>query len=229
MTASITGISSMATRQILAELSDAFNKKTGQAVAIESVGGVDAAQRVRAGETFDIVVLADDAIRQLEADGFLKQGSRAGFAKSALSVAIRAQTKRPDLASEASLKAALLAAKSIGYSTGPSGAHVLNLLKTWGIDQTVSERLVKASPGVPVGTLVARGEAELGFQQLSEFLDVPGIEIAGPLPPEVQSVTLFSCGVCAKASNESGARDLIKYLTSAEADAPKHRQGMAPT
>lgn len=218
----------MATRQILAELSDAFNKKTGQAVAIESVGGVNAAKRVRAGETFDIVVLADDAIRQFEADGFLKPGSRAGFAKSALAVAIRAQTKRPDLASEASLKAAVLAAKSIGYSTGPSGAHVLNLLKIWGIDQTVSERLVKASPGVPVGTLVARGEAELGFQQLSEFLDVPGILIAGPLPTEAQSVTLFSCGVCAKASNEAGARDLIKYLTSAEADAPKHRQGMEP-
>jgi len=218
----------MATRQILTELSDAFNRKTGQAVAIESVGGVDAAKRVRAGETFDIVVLADDAIRQLEADGFLKPGSRAGFAKSAMAVAIRAEARRPDLTSAASLKAAVLAAKSIGYSTGPSGTHVLNLLKTWGIDQTVAERLVKASPGVPVGTLVSRGEAELGFQQLSEFLDVPGIEIAGPLPPEVQSVTLFSCGVCAKASNEAGARDLIEYLTSAEADAPKRRQGMEP-
>ena len=218
----------MATRQILTELSDAFNRKTGQAVAIESVGGVDAAKRVRAGETFDIVVLADDIIRQLEADGFLKPGSRAGFAKSAMAVAIRAEARRPDLTSAASLKAAVLAAKSIGYSTGPSGTHVLNLLKTWGIDQTVAERLVKASPGVPVGTLVSRGEAELGFQQLSEFLDVPGIEIAGPLPPEVQSVTLFSCGVCAKASNEAGARDLIEYLTSAEADAPKRRQGMEP-
>jgi molybdate transport system substrate-binding protein len=218
----------MATRQILTELSDAFNKKTGQAVAIESVGGVDAAKRIRAGETFDIVVLADDAIRQLEADGFLKPGSRAGFAKSAMAVAIRAEAKRPDLTSAAGLKAAVLTARSIGYSTGPSGSHVLNLLKTWGIDQTVAERLVKASPGVPVGTLVARGEAELGFQQLSEFLDVPGIEIAGPLPPEVQSVTLFSCGVCANASNETGARDLIKYLTSAEADAPKRRQGMEP-
>jgi molybdate transport system substrate-binding protein len=228
MAATITGISSMATRQILTELSGAFQNKTGQAVAIESVGGVDAAKRVRAGEAFDIVVLADDAIRQLEADGFLKPGSHAGFAKSAMAVAIRAGAKRPDLTSAASLKAAVLAAKSIGYSTGPSGTHVLNLLKTWGIDQAVSERLVKASPGVPVGQLVARGEAELGFQQLSEFLDVPGIEIAGPLPAEVQSVTLFSCGVCAKASNEAGARDLIEYLTSVEADVPKRRQGMEP-
>jgi len=228
MAAAITGISSMATRQILTELSDAFRKTTGQSVAIESVGGVDAAKRVRAGETFDVVVLADDAMKQLDADGLLKPGSRVGFARSAMAVAIRSQARRPDLANEEALRASVLAAKSIGYSTGPSGTHVINLLKTWGIDQIVSERLVKASPGVPVGTLVARGEAELGFQQLSEFLDVPGIEIAGPLPSEVQSVTLFSCAVCAQSSNEAGARALINYLTSAEAAASIRRQGMEP-
>jgi molybdate transport system substrate-binding protein len=228
MAATLTGISSMATRQILAELSDAYTKRTGQAVAIESVGGVDAAKRVRAGEAFDIVVLADDVMRQLEADGFLKPGSRAGFARSAMAVAIRAQAARPDLGNEASFKAAMLAAKTIGYSTGPSGNHVLGLLKKWGIEQAVSERLVKAPPGVPVGTLVARGDVELGLQQLSEFLDVPGIEIAGPLPPEVQSVTLFSCGVCARTPNDTGARAFIEFLTSAEAAASKHRQGMEP-
>ncbi len=228
MAAPLTGISSMATRQILAELCDAYTKKTGQAVAIESVGGVDAARRVRAGEAFDIVVLADDVMRQLEADGFLKPGSRAGFARSAMAVAIRAQAARPDLGNEASFKAAMLAAKTIGYSTGPSGNHVLALLKMWGIEQAVSGRLVKAPPGVPVGTLVARGDAELGLQQLSEFLDVPGIEIAGPLPPEVQSVTLFSCGVCTLAPNDAGARAFIEFLTSAEAAATKTRQGMEP-
>jgi molybdate transport system substrate-binding protein len=228
MAAHMTGISSMATRQILTELGNAYQQKTGQSVAIESVGGVDAAKRVRAGEAFDIVVLADDAMKQLEADGFLKPGSRTGFAKSAMAVAIRAGAQRPDLSNEATLKAAVLAAKTIGYSTGPSGTHVLNLLKAWGIEQAVAARLVKASPGIPVGTLVARGEAELGFQQLSEFLDVPGIEIAGPLPAEVQSVTLFACGVCTRASNEAGARELIAYLASRDAEAPKRRQGMEP-
>jgi molybdate transport system substrate-binding protein len=228
MAARVTGISSMATRQILAELTGAYEKKTGQSVAIESVGGVDAAKRVRAGEAFDVVVLAEDAMKQLEADGFLKPGSQVGFARSAMAVAIRAKTERPDLTSEASLKTAVLAARSIGYSTGPSGNHLLNLLKKWNIDQAVAERLVKAPPGIPVGTLVARGEAELGFQQLSEFLDVPGIEIAGPLPAEIQSVTLFACAVCAKASNETGARELITYLASVEAEAPKRRQGMEP-
>src|SRR5215831_15380038 len=117
MAASVTGISSMATRQILTELGNAYQQRAGQTVAIESVGGVDAAKRVRAGEAFDIVVLADDAMKQLDADGFLKPGSRTGFAKSAMAVAIPAQARRPDLSNEGSLKAAVLAAKSIGYST----------------------------------------------------------------------------------------------------------------
>ena len=90
-------------------------------------------------------------------------------------------------------------------------------------------RIVQAPPGVPVGTLVASGEAEIGFQQLSEFLDVPGIDIVGALPQEIQSLTRFSCGVCALASNEAGARGFISYLTSAETDASIRRHGMEPT
>lgn len=229
MAADIVGISSMATRQILAERSSAYRQKTGRSVAIESVGGVDAARRIRAGEKFDIVVLADDAMKKLEENGFLKPGSRAGFADSAIAVAVRSGARRPDLSDEAATKAAVLSARSIGYSTGPSGTHVLKLLEKWDADQSKSVRIIQAPPGVPVGTLVARGDAELGFQQLSEFLDVPGIDIIGALPQEIQSLTRFSCGVGALATNEAGARDFISYLTSAEADASIRRHGMEPT
>jgi molybdate transport system substrate-binding protein len=228
MAADIVGISSMATRQILAERSGAYQQKTGHTVAIESVGGVDAARRIRAGEKFDIVVLADDAMRRLEEDGFLKPGSRAGFADSAIAVAVRSGARRPDLSNEAATKAAVLSAQSVGYSTGPSGTHVLKLLEKWGADRSKTVRIIQAPPGVPVGTLVARGEAELGFQQLSEFLDVPGIDIVGTLPHEIQSLTRFSCGVGALAANEAGARAFISYLTSPEADASKRRHGMEP-
>jgi molybdate transport system substrate-binding protein len=228
MAADIVGISSMATRQILAERSGAYRQKTGRSVAIESVGGVDAARRIRAGEKFDIAVLADDAMKRLEDDGFLKPGSRAGFADSGIAVAVRSGAKRPDLSDEAATKAAVLSAQSVGYSTGPSGTHVLKLLEKWGADQSKKVRIIQAPPGVPVGILVASGEAELGFQQLSEFLDVPGIDIVGTLPQEIQSLTRFSCGVCALATNEAGARDLIFYLTSPEADASKRRHGMEP-
>jgi molybdate transport system substrate-binding protein len=228
MAADIVGISSMATRQILAELCGAFRQKTGNSVAIESVGGVDAARRIRAGEKFDIVVLADDAMKKLEADGFLKAGSRTGFAESSIAVAVRAGMKRPDLGNEATTKAAVLAAQSVGYSTGPSGTHVLKLLEKWGVDPKDTRKVVQAPPGVPVGTLVARGEVELGFQQMSEFLEVRGIEVAGMLPAEIQSVTLFACGVGAQAGNEAGARDLIGFLTSPETNAAKCKYGMEP-
>ncbi len=228
MAKKIVGISSMATRQVLTELGAAYRQKTGQSVAIESVGGVDAARRIRAGEKFDVVVLADEAIKQLETDGFIKPGSRAGFADSAIAVAVRLGAKRPSLADGESLKTAVLAAQSICYSTGPSGAHVVRLLEKWGIDRLMSGRIVQAPPGIPVGTLLARGEAELGFQQLSEFLDVPGIDIVGPLPRDIQSLTRFSCSVGALASNEAGARGFISYLTSPEAEAPKRRHGMEP-
>jgi molybdate transport system substrate-binding protein len=226
MAATITGISSMATRQLLAELGGAFRQKTGQSVAIESIGGVDAVRRIRAGEIFDLIVLADEAMKQLEADGWLKAGSRAAFVESEIAVAIRSGAKHPALADEAATRAAILAAESICYSTGPSGTHLIKLLEKWGIDRLMSGRILKAPPGVPVAALVARGEAELGFQQLSELLNVPGIEIAGLLPREIQSVTLFSCGVGARASNEIGARDLIGYLTSVDAEASKRRCGM---
>jgi len=225
MAADIVGISSMATRQILAELSGAYQGKTGKSVAIESVGGVDAAKRIRAGEKFDIVVLADDAMKKLEADGFLKAGSRAGFAESSIAVAVRKGAKRPDLASEATTKAAVLAAQSVGYSSGPSGTHALKLMEKWGVDKG---RIVQSPPGVPVGTLIARGDVELGFQQMSEFLDMQGIEVAGMLPAEIQSVTLFACGVGAQAGNEAGARDLIGYLTSPDTNATKWKHGMEP-
>lgn len=218
----------MATRQILAELSTAYRQRTGRSVAIESVGGVDAAKRIRAGEKFDIVVLADDAMKKLEADGFLEPGSRAGFAESSIAVAVRSGTRRPDLTSEATTKAAVLAARSLGYSTGPSGSHVLKLLEKWGVDARDTKRVVQAPPGIPVGTLVARGEVELGFQQMSEFLEVQGIEVAGLLPAEIQFVTLFACGVGAQAGNDAGARDLILYLTSLDTNATKWKHGMEP-
>ena len=228
MAADIVGISSMATRQILAECSAAYRQKTGRSVTFESVGGVDAARRVRSGEKFDIVALASDAMKKLEAEGFLKPGSRAAFADSAIAGAVRSGGRRPDLSDEAATKAAVLSAQSVGYSTGPSGTHVLKLFEKWGADRSKGLRVVQAPPGVPVGSLVARGDVDLGFQQLSESMDVPGIDVVGALPSEIQSLTRFSCAVCALASDHAGALDFVSYLASAEAEASIRRHGMEP-
>ena len=158
----ITGISSMATRNLLADLVEEYERRVGQRVVIESVGGVAAAQRVQQGESFDIVVLAADAIERLAAAGRIEPASRVDLARSGVAIAGASGAPRPDVGTEAALRETILAARSIGYSTGPSGAHLSRLFERWGIAETIAPRVVQAPPGVPVGTLVARGEVELG-------------------------------------------------------------------
>jgi molybdate transport system substrate-binding protein len=219
----------MATRRVLAELVDGCRRATGQSVEIESVGGVDAARRVRAGERFDLVILAADVIEKLEAEGHIAAGSCVGFVRSPMAAAVGGGAARPDISSEEAARKALLEARTIGYSTGPSGAHLLATLKAWGLDpETVPSRFVQAKPGVPVATLVARGEAEIGVQQLSELMDEPGIDVVGLLPAPIQLVTTFSIGMGAHSASTADATALIAYLNSPDADATKRRFGMEP-
>ncbi len=228
MSKPITMISSMATRQVLAELADAYERASGQAVAIESVGGVDAARRVREGEAFDLVTLASNVIDELTAEGHLLAGSRVDIARSGVAVAIRAGAARPDIAGEDALRQAVVAARTIGYSTGPSGTHLQKLFERWGIAQAIAARTVQARPGVPVGTLVASGEVELGFQQSSELIDLPGIEVLGPLPPGTQVLTVFCGGVTRVSARADAARAVLAFMASAAGDAVKRRRGMEP-
>lgn len=228
----IKGISSMATRQVLAELVAGFEQLSGCKVVIEAVGGVDAAKRVQAGEAFDVVVLASDAIDKLIAAGHLQPGSRTDLVRSGVAVAVRAGSAAPDISSEEAVKRAVLAARSISYSTGPSGVALAGLFERWGITAEIAGRMVQAPPGVPVGALVARGEVELGFQQLSELLHVEGITVVGPLPPAIQIITTFSAGIhasVAAGSAQAGrVQAMLDYMRSPEADEAKKRQGMEP-
>ena len=226
--APITGISSMATRRVLAELADAYARTTGQRVTIESVGGVEAARRVRDGEAFDFVVLAASAIESLSADGHVDADSRVDVARSGVAIAVAAGARRPDVGTEAAVRDAVRAARGIGTSTGPSGAHLARLLERWGIADLVAPRLVQAPPGVPVGALVARGEVEIGFQQVSEMMDLPGIEIVGMLPPGIQEITVFAGAVCSASAQREAASALLAYFASPDASAAKRRHGMEP-
>jgi molybdate transport system substrate-binding protein len=150
MTMALTGISSMATRLILGELARRYEARVGVAVDIRSMGGVDAAGLIRAGEAVDMVVLASNAMAQLEAEGHVRPGSIQGFTRSGMAIAVRAGAEQPDIRSEDAVRRAVLAARRVAYSTGPSGDHLLNLCARWGMPAD-SERLVKAPPGVPVG------------------------------------------------------------------------------
>ena len=221
-------ISSMATRQLLAEGSTAFTQAQGTPVALEAVGGVDAAKRVQAGEAFDVVVLASGAVDELLRSGRAVAGSRTDLVRSGVSVAVRAGAPRPDISSEEALKAALLAAPTIGYSTGPSGTHLLRTFERWGVAETLRARTVQAPPGVPVGTMVADGRVALGFQQLSELMNLPGIDVVGPLPPEVQILTVFSGAVCATAAQPAAARAWLDFMASPAMAEAKRRHGMDP-
>lgn len=228
MSKEIRGISSMATRLVLAELADAYQQRTGVRVAIESVGGVDAAKRVQAGEAFDVVILASDAIDKLVASGHVVAGSRVDLVHSGVAIAVREGATPPDVSTEDALRQAVLAARTVSYSTGPSGVALAKLFERWGIADQIRDRIVTPPPGIPVGSLVAKGEVELGFQQLSELINLPGITVLGPMPQAVQIVTTFSGGVCASSAQADAVRGMLAFMASPDAAEPKRRQGMDP-
>jgi molybdate transport system substrate-binding protein len=228
MTDPIRIISSMATKQLLADLLAQYATLSAQPVTVESVGGVDAAKRVQAGEAFDLVVLAGNAIGQLTEAGSLVAGSRADLVRSGVAIAVRAGAPRPAIATEDDIKQAVVKARSLSYSTGPSGVALAKLFERWGIAGEIASRIVQAPPGVPVGSLVADGKVELGFQQLSELMSLPGIDVLGPLPDAIQIITTFSGGVSVTSAQAGAARALLDFMASPATAETKRRNGMDP-
>jgi len=222
-------ISSMATKPLLADLVALYKTQAPDVqIDVESVGGVDAAKRVEAGEAFDGVVLASNAIDKLIASGHVLTGTRTDLVLSGVAVAVPAGAPVPDISTEAALKAAILAAPTLGYSTGPSGVQLTKQFEAWGIAHEIAPRIVQAKPGVPVGSLVAKGEVALGFQQLSEMLGVQGITIVGGLPKAVEIITTFSGSVAATCQQPEAMRALLAFWQSGACDALKRQHGMDP-
>jgi molybdate transport system substrate-binding protein len=228
MSGRITGLSSMATRAILTDLAKAYELLNGTRVDIRSMGGVEAAKLVRNGEPTDVVVLASKVMQGLEAEGHIVKGSIMDFARSEIAIAVPAGARRPQVDSEQAVRQAMLEARRICYSTGPSGDHLKALCQKWGVAGSVAGRALMAPPGVPVASLVARGDADLGFQQLSELIGQPGIEVLGPLPPEIQALTIFSAGLSSASREREAAGAVVAYMASAETGDTKRRYGMEP-
>jgi molybdate transport system substrate-binding protein len=216
----------MAARDVLREMASRYERETSRVVSTEAAGGIEVARRVRDGETADVVVLASNVIDALIGEGRLISGSRVDLVRSGIAIAVRADGARPDVGTEGQVRSAVLAARSVSYSSGPSGVYLEGLFDRWGILPAIRGRIVVPPPGVAVGSLVASGTAEIGFQQLSELSNVAGIQILGPLPPEIQSMTIFSGGVPVSSAHPTRARELLAFMASPATAALKVLHGM---
>ena len=210
-----------------------WEKATGHTVITvygASMGATPTAipNRLARGEPADIVILARTALDRLVKDGRVVAHSEVDLVRSRIGMAVRAGAKPPDISSEARFRQALLDAKSIAYSDSASGVYIsTEMFKKLGIADAVAGK-AKMSPGTPVGEVVARGDAEIGFQQISELLPVSGIALLGPIPASVQMITTFSAGLPVTSQRQATARQLIAYLSSKEAWPTIRSAGLDP-
>jgi molybdate transport system substrate-binding protein len=221
-------IASAAVRGAVIDLIPAFEKENGHKISTTWAGTEAITKRISGGEVVDVVLIAAPNIDKLIAEGKLVAGSRADVAKSGIGVAVRAGSPAPDISSREAVKNAVLAAKSVAYSSGPSGFYLADLFKKMGIADQIKDKVKQTPSGMQVGEVVARGEADLGFQQVSELLHLKGIQYLGPLPADIQHVTVFSAGLHISAPSPDPAKALVRYLTAPEAAASIKQGGMEP-
>jgi molybdate transport system substrate-binding protein len=215
-------------RQAYTALVPGFEKASGNKINTNWGGVNEVAKRVADGETADVVILPVAQIDDLIAKGKLLAPTRVIVAKSGVGVAVKAGAPKIDLSSSDNVRKALLAAKSIAYSTGPSGAHMAELIKKWGIADQLKGKIVIAPADTPVGEVLARGQAEIGFQQVSELIHAKGVDYLGALPPDSNEITVFAAAVHKDSRQQDAARALIKHLSAPEAAPVIKNAGMEP-
>jgi molybdate transport system substrate-binding protein len=221
-------IGSAAVKEVVLDLVPAFEKASGHKVTAIWAGTEAITKRVSGGEVVDIVLIAASNVDRLIAEGKLVAGSRADVAKSGIGVAVRLGVPKPDISSGEAVKNAVLAAKSLAYSSGPSGFYLADLFKKMGIADQIKDKVKQTPSGVQVGEVIARGDADLGFQQVSELLHLKGIQYLGPLPADIQHITVFSAGLHRAAPEPDAAKALVKFLTAPEAGSIIRKTGMEP-
>ena len=184
--------------------------------------------RLARGEKIDVLIMVGYALDKLAAEGKVFPDSRVELARSPIGMVVKKGAKKPDISTVQGLRQALLDAKSIAYSDSASGVYIQNeMFKKLGIEDQVKGKS-RMIPADPVAGVVANGDAEVGFQQISELIPVPGVDLVGPLPAEVQLITVFSAGVPTDAPEPAAARALIAFLASPQAADAITRSGMEP-
>jgi molybdate transport system substrate-binding protein len=203
-----------AVKESIVEIAARFERETGHRVVFSWGGSESISRRVSEGEAFDVVVNTGPGVDRLAADGRLAAGSRTDFARSAVGVAVRAGLPRPDVSSVDGLRQALLSARSVAISSGASGRYLEQLFERLGVAEVVRGKLRQPPSGAQIGELLARGEADLGFQQVTELLHAKGIDYLGPLPAEVQNHTVWSAGLHVATPQADAARAFMKALAA---------------
>jgi molybdate transport system substrate-binding protein len=216
----------MAPREALAAALQLYEERGSTGIDAHAAGGVDVARRVASGEDVDIVVLASDAIEQLIGRGQLSAAGRVDVMTSGIAISVRAGAPHPTIVDASSVRQAVMSAAMIGYSTGPSGRYLEALFERWGVLERLRPRIVIAPPGTPVAKLVAGGQVALGFQQLSELLNVPGIDVVGLLPEEIQNLTTFTAAIAPTCTDPTAAGEFLSFLTSPQTHELMRRHGM---
>jgi molybdate transport system substrate-binding protein len=214
------------------ELAPQFERTTGHHMVTEATsigsGATGMVARLERGEAIDVIISADADIERLTAEGRIRAGSRVALARSAIGMAVRRGAPKPDISSVEALTRTLLEAKSIAYSASVSGKYLsTELFQRLGIADRVLPKSRRIE-GERVGAVVARGEAEIGFQQISELLPIAGVDFVGPLPPEVQRVTIVSAGVGAASTNPAAAKSFIDFLATPEASKVIRKTALEP-
>ena len=222
-------LSSGALHEICDEALPAFEKASSHTVKVTFAGTVDIKKKIAAGEVYDLVIVGAPEVEAFIKGGKMKEGSRVNIAGSGVGVAVKAGAPKPDVGSAGGLKTALLKAKAVVLSTGPSGVYVLKMFEKLGVADELKSKSKQTVPGSRVGQYLARGEADLGFQQISELIHEQGIDYIGPLPPELQNVTLFSSGIGSGAASPAAAKALQAFMTSSDAAGIIKKNGMEPS
>src|SRR5262249_41434749 len=226
--AEIKVLSTQATEEAYRELVPQFEKASEHKVTTNFTGTLGAMKRLADGEAYDLLIMSSQSIDELTKSGKVVAGSRVDLAKSGVGVAVRKGAPKPDISTVDALKKTLLAAKSIGYSTGPSGVYVGAMFQKLGSAAEVTPKLKQTPTGVFVGSIIANGEAELGFQQVSELMHFPGLDYIGPLPAAVQLMTVFSSGIQTGAKEADAAKALVKFITAPAAASAYTKRGLEP-
>ena len=227
MASEIKVISSVAFKDAYLAMQAGFEQSSGHKVTTLWLPTVEIMQRLKAGESADLVIIASNGIEELMRLGKIQNMSAQPYVKSGIGIGMQRGSAKPDISSSEALKQALLNAKSVAYSTGPSGVYLVSLFERLGITKALAPKL-KIIQGEPVGAVVERGEAEIGLQQIPEILSVPSIDYVGPLPSDIQSITVFSFGIHEQVRDKNAVQAWIKTLTSKDAVLPIKKYGLEP-